>query len=266
VWGGELLLATYEGYDRRAHLSYVPLPGGDAAVRRPYRMALAHLSAAGVPWDEGLPAVAACPPDERRVLARQLEVGLAVVPTSSAGRLFDAVASLAGVCHESVFEAQAAMALEAAAVGERTPAGDTPATDTPATDTPVADTPAAETPYPLPLLAGRWDCGTLVRAVVADVLEGTAPEVVAARFHHSLAAAVAEGAAAVAREARADTVALSGGVFANALLSALTTRRLRAAGLRVLRQRRVPANDGGLALGQVAVAAARSATTATPGT
>jgi hydrogenase maturation protein HypF len=117
VWGGEVLLADYDGFERLAHLSYVPLAGGDTTVHRPYRMALAHLDAAGVPWDEGLPCVDACPPDERRILAHQLRTGLASVPTSSAGRLFDAVASLAGVCHRVDFEAQAAMALEAAALG-----------------------------------------------------------------------------------------------------------------------------------------------------
>ncbi|MGF1664412.1 MAG: carbamoyltransferase HypF [Kineosporiaceae bacterium] len=240
VWGGELLLATYEGYERRAHLSYVGLAGGDAAVRRTYRMALAQLSAAGVPWDPDLPPVAACPPDERRVLARQLEVGLAVVPTSSAGRLFDAVASIAGLCHESVFEAQAAMALEAAAVG-------------------AGGVDAEVDPYPLPLVDGQWRCEVLVREAVADVRAGAAPELVAARFHRGLARAAADGAAGVAAAAGVDRVALSGGVFANALLSTLVARRLREAGLRVLRQRRVPATDGGLALGQIAVAAARSA-------
>jgi hydrogenase maturation protein HypF len=238
VWGGELLLASYEGYERRAHLSYVGLAGGDVAVRRSYRMALAHLSAAGVPWDPDLPPVAACPPDERRVLARQLAVGLAVVPTSSAGRLFDAVASIAGVCHESVFEAQAAMALEAAAVR-------------------AGGIDADADPYPLPLADSTWHCEVLVRAVVADVHAGVPPPVIAARFHHGLARAVSDGAAGLAREAGVDTVALSGGVFANALLSTLVARRLREHGLRVLRQRRVPANDGGLALGQIAVAAAR---------
>ena len=94
VWGGEVLLADYKGFRRLAHLAYAPLPGGDAAVHRPYRMALAHLYAAGVPWDDAIPSVAACPPDERRVLLHQLETGLGCVSTSSMGRLFDAVSSL----------------------------------------------------------------------------------------------------------------------------------------------------------------------------
>ncbi len=97
IWGGEVLLADYAGFERAYHLAYVPLAGGDAAIRRPYRVALAHLQAAGVEWDDDLPPVAACPPAERTVLARQLRAGLNTVPTSSLGRLFDAVAALIGL-------------------------------------------------------------------------------------------------------------------------------------------------------------------------
>jgi hydrogenase maturation protein HypF len=146
-----------------------------------------------------------------------------------------------------VFEAQAAMALEAAALRAY-------GTDR---DGDPADRPVA--PYPLPFAYGRWHCEVLIRAVVTDVRAGVPPDLVAARFHHGLARAAADGAAEVAAGAGVDTVALSGGVFANVLLSTLAARRLREHGLRVLRHRRVPANDGGLALGQVAVSAARRA-------
>ena len=112
VWGGELLLADYKGYRRLAHLKYVPLAGGDVSVLRPYRMALAHLWAAGIDWDTNLPPVVACPPGERKVLAHQLETGLGCAQTSSMGRLFDAVSALAGVRQVVAYEAQAAIELE----------------------------------------------------------------------------------------------------------------------------------------------------------
>jgi hydrogenase maturation protein HypF len=242
VWGGEILIATYDGFERYAHLAYVPLPGGDASIHRPYRMALAHLWAAGVAWDDGLPAVDACPPAERRVLARQLETGLACVPTSSVGRLFDAVASLAGVRHEVGYEAQAAMELQALAAHVVEDVG--------------GDVGGEAGAHPLPLSAGRpatWDVGVLVRAVVADVRAGVPRQVVAARFHRGLAAAVVEVAVRAARETGLTRVGLSGGVFCNALLLRLVTAGLRNAGLEVLRHVKVPPNDGGLALGQVVV-------------
>jgi hydrogenase maturation protein HypF len=249
VWGGEVLLADYAGYRRFAHLGYVPLAGGDAAVLRPYRMALAHLDAAGVGWDDDLPCVAACPPAERTVLAHQLRTGLASVPTSSIGRLFDAVASIAGVRHEVGYEAQAAMELQALA-------------------TPVVEAGDDQGSYPMPLTEGeplRWDVGALIRAVAADVRAGTPAGVIGARFHRGLAAAVVEVAARARDETGLDVVALTGGVFANALLLRLTAGGLRTAGFTVLRHRKVPPNDGGLSLGQVMVAARLQATHSPPG-
>jgi hydrogenase maturation protein HypF len=239
VWGGEVLLAGYDGYRRLVHLAYVPLPGGDAAVANPCRMALSQLRAADVAWDPALPCVAACPPGERRLLARQLESEFGCVPTSSMGRLFDAVSSLAGVCHRADYEAQAAVELEAAAASAWT---------------------GRDGAYAFGLRRGvsaatLLDPAPVVRAIVGDLASGTGPEVIAARFHRAVARAVETVCRLALRETGVRTVVLSGGVFANALLDEECTQRLGAAGFAVLRHREVPPGDGGLALGQLVVAA-----------
>ncbi|MFD5510279.1 carbamoyltransferase HypF, partial [Streptomyces sp. NPDC127051] len=243
VWGGEVLLADYAGYTRFAHLAYVPLPGGDAAVHRPYRMAMSHLRAAGLGWDPDLPCTAACPPEELRLLRRQLERNLHCVPTSSMGRLFDAVSSLAGVCHHAGYEAQAAIELEGAALAESGT---------------WADGGYAFALHPGEHGGGRpvtADPAPVLAAVVADVRAGTPKALIAARFHAAVAELVGT-LAVLARERHGlDTVALTGGVFANTVLSRACARLLRERGFTVLRHHRVPPNDGGLALGQLMVAA-----------
>ncbi|MFI8950154.1 carbamoyltransferase HypF [Streptomyces sp. NPDC053750] len=245
VWGGEFLIAGYDGFRRFAHLAPVPLPGGDAAVRRPYRMALAHLHAAGLAPGPDLPCTAACPPVELSLLERQLASGLNCVPTSSMGRLFDAVSSLAGVCHHAGYEAQAAIELEGAAVA-------------------AGDDVDADPRYTFRLAAGRRrsdgtpllaDPAPLLGAVMEDVRRGVTVAVVAARFHHAVARLVRTVCAAAREETGLRTVALTGGVFANTVLSSASARGLRADGFTVLRHREIPPNDGGLALGQLVVAA-----------
>ncbi len=245
IWGGELLIAGYGGFRRAGHLSEVPIPGGDAAIRRPARIALAHLHAAGVEWDERLPCVAACGEQERSVVSRMLETGAGCTTATSAGRLFDAVAALAGVRQDSSYEGQAAVELEAAA---------------------VRFGPGAE-PYPFGVAEGPpliLDSGPMLRSAAADVLDGAGTERVGARFHAGLAASSAGAAAALAGHAGLTTVVLSGGVFANVLLLEQITEHLQAAGLRVLSHRQVPPNDGGLALGQAAVALAAAAAIPAP--
>ncbi|MGC8874149.1 MAG: carbamoyltransferase HypF [Chloroflexia bacterium] len=238
IWGGEFLLAEYRSFQRLAHLRYFPLPGGDAAIRRPYRVALSCLWDAGVSWEEDLPPVAAASELERSVLRRQLERGLGTVPTSSMGRLFDAVAALAGVRQEVTYEAQAAMELEGLVVPEE------------------------EEAYPFSLEEGSdgsWtvDARPTIRAVVADVRAGLASGRIAARFHNGVARMIAE----VCRRARdtygIDQVVLSGGVFQNVTLLAKVIPLLIEAGMTVYTHHQVPPNDGGLSLGQAAVAAAR---------
>ncbi|MFE3738185.1 carbamoyltransferase HypF [Streptomyces sp. NPDC059134] len=242
VWGGEVLIAGYKSFQRAAHLAYVPLAGGDASVLRPYRMALAHLRAAGVTWDPELPPVAACPLAEQRVLAHQFATDFGCVPTSSMGRLFDAVASLAGVVHEVAYEAEAAIALEGLArTAPPEPAGNAYAFGTRAAAGPGE-----------PVLA---DPGPVIRAVVSDVRAGVAPELIAARFHTAVAGLTADLADLCRTRTGLGVVALGGGVFQNAVLLDTTQRALEERDFTVLRPRLLPPNDGGLAFGQLLVAA-----------
>src|SRR3954469_4199927 len=220
VWGGEVLVGGYKSFRRAAHLAYVPLAGGDASVRRPYRMAMAHLRAAGVPWDDDLPAVAACPDDERRVLAHQLATGFGCVPTSSMGRLFDAVSSLVGVRHVADYAAEAAIRLEslARALPDATP----------------YEFGIGPSPTEGPCLV---DAGTVVRAVVADLRKGVSVARIAAGFHAGVARLVADLAERERCSTGLDVVALGGGVFQNGLLLGSTVRLLEERGFTVLRPR-----------------------------
>jgi hydrogenase maturation protein HypF len=233
VWGGEVLLANYKGYQRLAQLKYVPLAGGDVSVLRPYRMALSHLWAAGLPWDPDLAPVRACPPDERRVLQHQLETGLGCTPTSSMGRLFDAVSALAGVRQVVAYEAQAAIELEGLSRGAD---GNTPR-------------------YAFSLDAGRLpaviDPAPVLTAVIADLRAGMPAGVVGARFHRAVAELIVDLAALA--ESGTQTIALSGGVFQNALLLGLALEGLEHKGFDVITHTQVPPNDGGIALGQLLV-------------
>ncbi|MGW2256469.1 carbamoyltransferase HypF [Streptomyces sp. NPDC001780] len=243
VWGGEVLLADYDGFRRFAHLAYVPLPGGDAAVRRPYRMALSQLWAAGLPWAGELPCVAVCRPGELRLLERQLERNVACVPTSSMGRLFDAVASLVGIRHHVEYEAQAAMELENAALA----AGGLPGRGAYRFGLP-AGPPGEGRPLPV-------NPGPVLAAAVSDLRSGVDAGTVAARFHGAVVSLVREVCLRARDRTGLGTVALSGGVFLNTLLAEGCTRSLEEDGFTVLRHREVPPGDGGLALGQVMVAA-----------
>lgn len=242
IWGGELLLGSYADVTRVGHLAPIRLPGGDAAIRRPARTALAHLAAAGIGWDDDLPPVAAADGTERRVVARMVETGTGCVPTTSMGRLFDAVASLLGVRHEVSYEGQAAIELEALAAGA--PAAASRRADGWAFDVRDADGVLV------------LDPGPALRAGVRAVRDGTPAAAAAAAFHEAVADAVTRAAVAVRDRTGVTRVGLTGGVFQNAVLTGLTRRRLESAGLSVLVHRAVPPNDGGLALGQVAVAAA----------
>jgi hydrogenase maturation protein HypF len=234
VWGGEVLIADYGTFRRVAHLTPVPLPGGDAAVRQPWRMALSHLWAAGIPWAPDLPPVAATEPTERSVVRTQLERRLNSVDTSSMGRLFDAIASLSGVRHRVTYEAQAAIELEAL----------------------VRDTATGSYRFGIRTGAGTIlvDPGPVVEAVVGDVRAGTDPGTIAARFHRGVAEMMVAVADRVRQRHGLATVGLSGGVFQNVTIAEAARNRLEEAGFTVATHRLVPPNDGGLALGQAVIA------------
>jgi hydrogenase maturation protein HypF len=241
VWGGELLACTAGAYRRVGHLRAVRQPGGDVATRDPVRMAVAYAADAGVLED----ALALLTADEETlaVTLRQIETGLNSPLSSSAGRLFDVVAALAGVCRRSTYEGQPAILLEEAADVLAPSDGGAP----------------IEAPR-----VTRRDDGVLeidtrptVVSVVSQLIGGSPPESVAAGFHHALAEGVVAAGTAAARDLGFDRIVLGGGVFANDRFTAEVMHRLTAEGLRVFLPREVPVGDGGLALGQVLVANAR---------
>ncbi len=236
IRGGEFLAIAPPRYRRAAHLLPFRLPGGDAAVREPRRAALGALHALFGPAAlemTALPPLAAFTAPERRVLATMLARGVNAPFTSSAGRLFDAVAAILDLCQRADFEGEAAMAVETAA-GRADPAATLAA--------PVVD----ETDGPLIV-----DWRPMLASLLVARAAGAPPGALAAGFHVAMADAIV----AVARRLGAGRVLLTGGCFQNARLTGLAVARLRAAGLDPLCHRMVPPNDGGLAVGQIAFAA-----------
>ncbi len=279
VWGGEFLVADYRAYQRAVHLAYAPLPGGDRATREPWRMALAWLRQSGIAWDDDLPPVryalqggspllGAPPPLGNRppdsgpgsaatpavegeamggpmggpmggaqslaLLDRQLALGLNTPLTSSMGRLFDAAAACAGVRQAVSYEAQAAIEFEALVYG-REPGF-----------------------YPYERLGEALDPAPMFRALVSDLRAGVSVPVISTRFHAGVARMVAETCDDLHRQTGLTSVVLSGGVWQNMFLLTLTVGLLQEKGLVVYVHRQVPTNDGGLALGQAAIAMASS--------
>ncbi|MDJ0954762.1 MAG: carbamoyltransferase HypF, partial [Acidimicrobiia bacterium] len=237
IWGGEILVGDFDSLHRTGHLAATQLVGGDAAVKRPYRMALSHLWSAGIGWDTRIPSVSHSSDEERRIIRQQLETGLNSIETTSMGRLFDAVASIAGVCQEITYEGQAAIEFEA------------------------LGTPDAEGRYRFDLITHDGaliiDPGAVVAAVAGDVAAGVPAEIISTRFHRALAAVVVAAAEDMRRRYDIATAALSGGVFQNVTLLEAAQRGLEEVGFKVLTHRLVPPNDGGLALGQIALAGRR---------
>jgi hydrogenase maturation protein HypF len=237
IWGGEFLLADYRSYTRLSHLKYIPLPGGDTAIRKPARVALAYLWDSGLEWDPDYYPVASLCAEELYVLKSQLKLKINTPLTSSMGRLFDAIASLCGIRQQVNYEAQAAIELEALIDPHET----------------------GEYAYHLePDLhnpgCSQVNCSPLIQDLVGDLNNRVALPAIAARFHNSISRMVLD----VCEQARLDhavhQVVLSGGVWQNMTLLRLTTKRLSEQGFTVYVHRQVPANDGGLALGQALVA------------
>ena len=242
IWGGEFLLADYLTYQRIAHLAYVPLPGGDKAVREPWRIALTWLAHANIEWSDNLPPVIHAthlPHLAQRAallaLTHQIETGINSPNTSSIGRLFDAVAALSGVRQIVNYEAQAAIEFEA-----------------------LVD-PQEMRGYSfeinrLPNNIQAIDPSRLFEEIVSDLNSGIARSTIAARFHNGVAEMVRQVVINVRTEFGVNEVILSGGVWQNITLLRKTISRLQKENFYIYIHSQVPTNDGGLALGQAAIA------------
>jgi hydrogenase maturation protein HypF len=245
IWGGELLVGDIADFRRAGALLPVRLPGGERAIRQPWRMACSWLSAAaeGDPGhgDPKLPRTLATDVDERtwRQVAKLLHSGLSSPMTTSMGRLFDAVGALCGLRAQVNYEGQAAIELEAAC--DRTERDSYPI--------------ALERDGDLLVIDPR----ETIRAIIADISEGTSPGAVASRFHAAVGFATVRACCAAASSHSTDLVVLSGGVFQNRRLIEAVAGGLHAEGLRVLTPARLPVGDGGISYGQAAVAARRIA-------
>jgi hydrogenase maturation protein HypF len=234
IWGGEFLVADYAGFRRAYHLQPVRLPGGDKAVREPWRMALAYLKLAGISWDV-FPAINDRAKEEwetiKRIIAHQLDTGLNAPLTSSMGRLFDAAAALIGVRQVVNYEAQAAIEMEALVQK-----GDAAA-------------------YSFTLDNGQISVIPLWQEMVAEWQKGVDAAALATRFHNSITRLVVTVCQQIRTETGLNEVALSGGVWQNMTLLQHTIPLLQRDGFTVYWHTVVPSNDGGLALGQAMIGA-----------
>ena len=237
IWGGEFLVCDFLDFERRGHLRYVPLAGGDSGVRQPWRSALAHLRetfgdrAAALP----LPLFRDVPAKRIRVVEAMIARSIQTVDTSSCGRLFDAVSSLLGICHETTYEGQAAIELEMAA---------TESTGV----------------YPFLVEPGdpfQIELRPTIAAIVHDVVDGAAPGEISARFHVTMAQVIVDSCESIRTTDGLTRVCLSGGTFQNLRLLGHAVTLLRDRGFEVFTHHRVPTNDGGLALGQAVIASCR---------
>jgi hydrogenase maturation protein HypF len=230
IWGGEVLVADYLTYDRVYHLSYVPMPGGDRAIREPWRVALAWIGKAGLDSKDFPHFLETIDTKTVEIVRQQIKREINSPLTSSMGRLFDAVASMIGIRNTVNYEAQAAIELEA-----------------------LIDM-NEDDYYHIEILDGVIDPSQLIQSICADVKAGVSAPVISARFHNSITRMVNEVCMKLRELRGISEVALSGGVWQNMALLEAVVHRLRKGGFTVYIQRQVPANDGGVALGQLAIA------------
>jgi len=232
IWGGEFITITKEGYQRVANLRTFPLPGGDMAAKEPRRTALGvlhTLNAGQFAQFSKLPVLKTFSEQEHKVLLQMLDKKLHCPLTSSMGRLFDAVASLLDLQHINHYEGQAAMQLEQQAWNARRENG----------------------VYPYLLIGNNTpqviDWGPLINSIISELNNHTPLPVIAAQFHNTLADMILK----IAEHVGLTTIALSGGAFQNRLLTEKTVQLLKRAGFKVILQRQIPPNDGGICLGQI---------------
>jgi hydrogenase maturation protein HypF len=234
IWGGEFLVADFAGFTRRGHLRYVHLPGGDAAVRQPWRMALSYLrDTFGQQIPEDLECLRAVAVKQVELVDMMISRQIRTVQTSSCGRLFDAVAAMVGLASEVTFEGQAAIALEMAAVS------------------------GIDACYPFEIEEGEsmiLDFRPMMEAIVHRISAGRTCGEISACFHNTLSAAIVEMCCRIRRSNALDRVCLSGGTFQNLYLLNRTVVELRRRAFGVFLHAMVPANDGGISLGQAVIA------------
>ncbi|MEO8072306.1 MAG: carbamoyltransferase HypF [Acidobacteriota bacterium] len=237
IWGGEVFVGDYLNFERVAHLEYFPLAGGDAAIKKPYRVALSLMKEAGIDWDKSLNCVSYCTETERKILAKQLENNLNVIPTSSFGRLFDAVASIADVRQKITYEAQAAIEFEALMDESEKDFYRFNLTDS-------------------DILKINWK--NLICEVVSDVSAKVPVSTISAKFHNATANLILNLSRKMREKFALNKVALSGGCFQNVALLQRAIAILQKDDFEVFTHEKVPPNDGGLALGQAVLASAKT--------
>ena len=233
IWGGEFLVCDYQDFERRGHFAYMPLAGGDSAVRQPWRSAIAYLDAAFGTDAPAMPLFQAIPPKQVAFVRAMISRRIQVVETSSCGRLFDAVSSLLGIRHETTYEGQAAIELEAAAAGH------------------------GNEIYPFQILGGdpfQIDFRSTIQSIVHELQRGTAVSSISASFHRTMAQVVVDACRRIRESDGLQRICLSGGTFQNLRLLEQSVGGLRNQGFEVFVHHRVPTNDGGISLGQVVIA------------